>query len=171
MKRVWALAGARVKRTGWRSLRLVALAVIILAVVACGHLTTSLDGQDQGNGVATGVSGNMTCLAPSRPSPTGGCVTTNSATGISMRVAGAYADVTGTVVKLIAANTYNYPLSLDGRLALRSGYVLQAAIGDYMSWPDTVIVDEPLPPQDFAPRVALIASASFSEMPFWGWAF
>jgi hypothetical protein len=142
-----------------RAVWLAPLTAVILTLAACGHLTSPQDSQSVASGQATGVSGNLTCLAPSRPAPQGGCVTTDAATGISVRVTGAYTDVTGTLAHLVTANTYHYPLMLNGNLALRSGYVLRD-VGGY-SGSDDMIVDEPLPPQDFASHVEIIATATF----------
>jgi hypothetical protein len=152
----------RLARAAGRSLRPGALAVVMLTVAACGHLAPTQTGQGATSSLAPVKSGNIVCVSPSRPSPQGGCVTTDAATGISVRVTGAYADVTGTIVELVASNTYNYPLSVSGQLALASGYVLRGTVGGHWGGPDALIVDEPLPPQDFAPRVEIIATTSYS---------
>lgn len=162
MNRSSAPINPRRERAALRSLRLTALAAVMLAVAACGHLAPARTGQASAGALASGKSGNITCVSPSRPSPQGGCVTTDTATGISVRVTGAYADVTGTIVELIASNTYNYPLSVSGQLTLTSGYELRGTLGGHWGGPDVLIVDEPLPPRDFAPRVEIIATTSYS---------
>ncbi len=160
----WSSASTRTRleRAAWRSLRLGALTAVMLAVAACGHLTSAQTGQGAASALASVKSGNIACVSPSRPSPQGGCVTTDAATGISVRVTGAYADVTGTIVELVASNTYNYPLRVSGQLTLASGYELQGTLGGHWGGPDILIVDEPLPPQDFAPRVEIIATTGYS---------
>jgi hypothetical protein len=114
------------------------------------------------SGAPTGTSNGLGCLAPARPSPAGGCVTLDSATGISLRVTDAYADVTGTVIRFQISNTANFPLSLTtSDLTLPSGYALQQGFGGYYSGPDSLVVFEPLPPQDFAAQVELTATGHF----------
>lgn len=161
MNRSSAPINPRIERDAWRSLRLAALAVVMLAIAACGHLTSPQTNQGTSSAMSRISLGGIGCLAPAKLSPAGGCVTTDAATGISVRVMDAYADVTGTLVHLVTANRYNYPLMLNGQLALASGYVLQGTLGGYEST-DDLIVYEPLPPQDFAPQVEIIATATFS---------
>ncbi|HEX9038589.1 MAG TPA: hypothetical protein VF808_16525 [Ktedonobacterales bacterium] len=162
MRRIPASMSARAARAAGRPLWLAALSLLLVGAAACGHLTTSQPGQGASDALTRVSMGGIGCLAPAKPSPAGGCVTTDAATGISARVTDAYADVTGTLVHLVAANTYNYPLMLNGQLALKSGYVLLGANGGFGSTGETLIGDEPLPPQDFAPRVEIIATATLS---------
>lgn len=115
------------------------------------------------SGAPTGTSRGLGCLAPARPSPAGGCVTLDAATGISLRVTDAYADVTGTIIHLEEANTAHFPLGLgQAQLALSSGYELQAGLGGYYGGPESLLVFEPLRQQDFAPKVEFVATGHFS---------
>lgn len=129
-----------------------------LATAACGHLATNTA---PASALTPILSGAIGCLAPARPAPQGGCVTKDAATGISVSVTHAFADVTGTLVHLASSNTYHYPLMLSGQLALKSGYALQGTIGGYSSADDTTMIDEPLPPQDITSNVEIIATATF----------
>jgi hypothetical protein len=153
-------------RAPWRRAAFVLLVGASLAISACGHLTSDIP---PASALTPVPSGNIGCLAPSRPASAGGCVTTDAATGISVRVAHAYADVTGTLVHLVSSNTYHYPLMLNGRLSLKSGYVLQGRIGGYSTANDTVIGDEPLPTRDIAPNVEIVATATFGPPISSGW--
>jgi hypothetical protein len=150
-----------------RLLRLPALLFLMLTVAACAPGAAAQT--DSGaTGVSSTQSGPITCVAPARPSPQGGCVTVDPATGISVRVTDAYADVTGTLVNLVATNTYNYPLSVSAQLKLASGYTLKATTGGHWGGPDVLIVDEPLPPQDFASQVELIVTTGYSPAEYNG---
>jgi hypothetical protein len=85
-------------------------------------------------------------------------------TGVSLRVVDAYADVTGTVAELEETNPANYLLAaMNPQLALAAGHVLKEAGGGVTGGPTTVVFDEPLPSQDFAPQVQLVASADITE--------
>lgn len=151
-----------------RPLRLAVLCMLALAslLAGCGRAGASILAPQTtatvASGAPTGTSNGLGCLAPARPSPAGGCVTLDSATGISLRVTDAYADVTGTVVRLQISNTANFPLSLTtSDLTLPSGYALQQGLGGYYSGPGSLVVFEPLPPQDFAAQVELTATGHF----------
>jgi hypothetical protein len=79
----------------------------------------------------------------------------DAATGISLRVANAYADVTSTVVQMQTSNTAGYPLDIwKPLLTLQSGRSLQYA-GGYSSASASASVSfmicEPVPPADFGP--------------------
>ncbi len=86
----------------------------------------------------------------------------DATTGISLRVTDAYADVTGTVVRLEMADTDGYPLSIaDDQLTLQSGGILHQGNGGYTGGAIGLMVAEPLPAADFGPRTQLVASAQF----------
>jgi hypothetical protein len=140
-------------------LRLIALFLLVLAAVAaCG-----VKPANQGPTKLPATSGNkaMVCLSPSHPSPAGGCIVEDAATGISLRVTSAYADVTSTVVQLETTNTDNYPLGIwESQLALQSGPILHVT-GGY-SGPATILtVFEPVPQGDFGALVHFVATAHF----------
>lgn len=157
-------------RVAW-PLRLPAVFVLtlaaVLALTACGGAGAQLAPQVTATPMSVGITGTsngLGCVAPAQPSPAGGCVTLDSATGISLRVTDAYADVTGTVIRLQTSNTARYPLGLDeAQLALTSGRLLQPGNGGTSGGDASLAFFEPLPAQDFAPRVELVASDGFME--------
>lgn len=151
-----------------RPLRLAVLCMLALAslLAGCGRAgAPQLAPQTTATSASvttTGTSNGLGCVAPARPSPAGGCVTLDTATGISLRVTDAYADVTGTVIRVQMSNTSNFPLGLDEpKLALASGKLLQSGLGGSYGGDGSVAVFEPLPTQDFASRVELVASDGF----------
>lgn len=151
-----------------RPLRLAVLCTLALAslLAACGSAgATQRAPQTTATSASlttTGTSDGLGCVAPARPSPAGGCVTLDTATGISLRVTDAYADVTGTVIRVQMSNTTNFPLGLDKpQLALASGKLLQSELGGMWGGDVSLAVFEPLPTQDFASRVELVASDRF----------
>jgi hypothetical protein len=138
----------------------------VLALAACGgagaaQLTPQVTATPL-PGAITGTSNGLACVAPAQPSPAGGCVTLDTATGISLRVTDAYADVTGTVIRLQTSNTAHFPLGLgDAQVALASGYELQSGLGGYYGGPGSLLVLDPLPAQDFAPHVEMVVTGHF----------
>lgn len=153
----------RARLAPWRPVLLSAL--LILAATLSGCATGAISRQIPGGSSSSAIqmSGPIGCVAPSKPSPAGGCVVTDAKTGISLRVADAYADVTGTIVRLATTNTYNYPLSVSqAQLALPSGYILKDGNGGMSGGAFALIADEPLPPQEMKLPVHLIATARFA---------
>lgn len=151
-----------------RRLHLALLCILALAsaLAACGRAGAApLAPQTTATSVSvttTGTSNGLGCVAPARPSPAGGCVTLDTATGISLRVTDAYADVTGTVIRVQMSNTANFPLGLDEpQLALASGKLLQPGMGGSYGGDASMAIFEPLPPPDFGARVELVAIGSF----------
>jgi hypothetical protein len=103
----------------------------------------------------------IVCLSPAHPAPAGGCVAQDADTGISVRVANAYADATSTVVQLETTNTAGYPLAIwEPQLALPSGRTFLAAGGQW-GGPTSLTIYEPVPPADFAPLVHFVTTAHF----------
>lgn len=85
----------------------------------------------------------------------------DAATGLSLRVANAYADGTSTVIQLQTANTASYPLDIsDSQLALQSGRTFKGA-GGVSGGPVSSTIYEPVPPNDFRPLVHFVATAHF----------
>jgi hypothetical protein len=150
-----------------RPLRLTVLLLLALVVAGCGRETGAPSLVAPGGANTPIIVTNATpigCVSPARPAPAGGCIVQDTTTGVSLRVVDAYADVTGTVAQLEETNADNYLLALmTPQLKLASGYVLKGAGGGVTGGPTTVVFDEPLPPQDFAPQVQLVASADIAE--------
>jgi hypothetical protein len=110
---------------------------------------------------------SLVCMSPATSVLTGGCQVTDAATGISLRVTQAYADVTGTFVQLQAANKEGYsPFgSEDTSLKLSSGKLLPVAtagtVNGCFESEISQICDEPLPFDNMGHPVQLIASSHF----------
>ena len=143
-----------------RPLRLIA-ACCLLVLTAASACSVGLINQGPTKLPTTGGNTAIVCVAPSRPSPAGGCIVRDPTTGISLRVANAYADASSTVVELETANSDNYPLSIsDPQVALKSGRVLQG-FGGGSGALGTLVVAEPVPPDAFGPQVQYVATAHF----------
>ncbi len=144
-----------------RCAALVLVLIVLLAATACGVTTTSQDagGPTQLSSVIGTTA--MKCVSPAHSSSLGGCIVQYPATGISLRVSDAYADVTSTVMRLETTNTDNYPLGIaNTQLTLTSGTSLPV-LGGYSGGPTILQVNAPLPVADFAPQVQLTATANF----------
>jgi hypothetical protein len=142
-------------------LRFRVAAVCLLLLAATAGCSIGLPGQSSNTLQAIGGKTTIACLPPAHPSSLGGCVAEDAATGISLRVASAYADAAATAVQLETTNTSNYPLLLiyQPQLALQSGHVLQTGSG--YSGTSALLLSEPLPPDDFTSRVRLVATSHF----------
>ncbi|HKV83459.1 MAG TPA: hypothetical protein VJN88_02815, partial [Ktedonobacterales bacterium] len=142
-----------------RPLRLSALFLLVLtAAAACGTRPTA---QTTKGPTPIPSHSDMVCLPPAHTSSAGGCVVQDKATGVSLRVANAYADATSTVVQLETSNTAGFPLTIwNSQIALPSDPAFLCAAGDTYG-PTGLGVCEPLPPQDFAPQVHFVAAAHF----------
>lgn len=148
------------RATQW-PLRLSALLLLVLTAAACGARPSGQ--MTKGSATVPAIVSHSTidCLPPARASSAGGCVVRDAATGISLRVANAYADVTTTVVQLETTNTAGYPLGIwDSQLALPSGRTFLAAGGD-SGTATSLTIYEPLPPEDFGPQVHFVVTAHF----------
>jgi hypothetical protein len=159
MNRSPAPTNSLVEHAAWRPLRLTALFLLVLAAAACGGGRSSQMTYGPTNTPAIVWNNTIGCLSPSHPSSAGGCIVQDAATGISLRVTDAYADVTSTIIRLETANKYGYPLGMrDVQLALQSGYILHQGLGGYRGGPVSLIVDEPLRAEDFGQPTQFVAS-------------
>jgi hypothetical protein len=159
MHRSPAPTTSRVEHAAWRPLRLTALFLLVLTAAACAGRPSAQMTYGPTNTPAIVWNQTIGCVSPSRPSAAGGCIVQDAATGISLRVTDAYADVTSTVVRLETANTDGYPLGMrDVQLALPSGYILRQGLGGYWGGPVSLITDEPLRAEEFGQPVRFIAS-------------
>jgi hypothetical protein len=144
-----------------RPRRLNALFLLVLAVTACSVRPTGQTNQGPTRWPPIVSHSAIVCVAPAHPSAAGGCVVQDSATGISLRVTNAYADVTSTVVQLQTANTAAYPLDIsEPQLALPSGHPFQAAGGSSGEF-SSITLYEPVPPEDMGPLVHFVTTAHF----------
>jgi hypothetical protein len=144
-----------------RPRRLNALFLLVLAVAACSVRPTGQTKQGPTRWPPIVSHSALVCVAPAHPSAAGGCVVQDVATGISLRVTNAYADVTSTVVQLQTANTAAYPLDIgEPQLALPSGRTFQAAGGSSGEF-SSIPLYEPVPAEDMGPLVHFVATAHF----------
>jgi hypothetical protein len=170
MNRSPALSTSLLQHAARRQLRLSALLLLVLAVVAaCGVTPTGQTNQGPASLPTIVSQSAIVCESPARPAPAGGCVVQDAATGISLRVTNAYADVTSTVVQLETANTAGYPLAIiwGPQLALPSGRTFQVAGGSSGAATSLTVYD-PVPPADFAPLVHFVTTAHFMLPQYFG---
>ncbi len=162
MNRSPALSTSLFQHAARRPLRLSALFLLVLAAAAaCGVPPTGQTNQGPASLPTIVSQSAMVCESSAHSAAAGGCVVQDAATGISLRVANAYADVTSTVVQLETANTAGYPLAIwEPQLALPSGRTFQAA-GGTLGYPTSLTVYDPVPPADFAPLVHFVTTAHF----------
>lgn len=140
-------------------LRLAALFLMVAAVAACTGVPVPDSVPTHG----------IVCLAPARPAVPGGCIVRDAATGITLRVTDAYADVTRTVVQLETTNADSYPLGImNDLLALHAGPILQDIGGSSSGGPVALLDVEPLPPDDIGRPVELVASSHVTPPMFNG---
>jgi hypothetical protein len=168
---------SRPQHAARRPLRLCAMVVFVPVLVlatACGvrpsaHVSRgSQVAQGPTSLPPTGSHGTLVCLPPAQPSPAGGCIVQDAATGISLRLVNAYADVTSTVVRLETTNTPGYPLDIwQAQLALPSGRSLMDA-GGQSGGGASFTVYEPVPSEEVSPLVHLVATAHFRVRASWG---
>jgi hypothetical protein len=162
MNRSPARARSLLQPAARRPARLSALFLLVLtaATAACGVRPPRQT--DQGPTAIVSQS-DIDCVAPALPAPAGGCVEQDAATGISLRVANAYADVTSTVVQLETTNTAGYLLAIgDAQLALPSGRTFQVT-GGISGASYSFTIYDPVSPADFAPLAHFVTTAHFTE--------
>jgi len=163
MNRSPALSTSLLPYAARRPLRLSALFLLVLtAAAACGVRPTRQTNQGPASEPTIVSQSDIVCESPAHPAPAGGCVVQDAATGISLRVANAYADVTSTVVQLETTNTAGYLLAIiwGPQLALPSGRTFQAAGGESGAL-HSLTIYEPVPPSDYAPLVHFVTTAHF----------
>lgn len=164
-----ARANSLLEPAAQRPLRLAALVLLLLVAAAgCGVGPGTQPPVGPTSLSATTGKSAITCLPPSHPYSTGGCIVEDATTGITLRVTNAYADVTSTVVQLETSNTADFPLGIfNPQLALQSGQVLQST-GGYSGGTNSLQVYEPVPPDDFGLHVPFVATAHFMVPQYFG---
>jgi len=166
------------ERAASRRLGFVALFLVLVAATACG--TRSASSVSQATQVPTSTpiaaatateitwngaidwNGAIGCVAPSRPSSAGGCVVQDAASGISLRVSQAYANVTNTVLQLDLSEPGAFQVQCIGinenpKTRRPFGQLLHGIDG-YYGGPSALLAYEPLPTEDFGRPARLLTT-------------